>query len=209
MTIRVDRKGLRKDGMPNQWTAITPGDLLDTLASPNGFSILGIDGRSRSGKSTLAEALAASREHVAIVHTDDFAWHHSFFDWDQLLVENILAPLRQAGPPLTYTPHAWTERGRPGAIEVSPGAQLVIVEGVAATRLKITAWYDATIWVDTNADLAMQRTYELDRDPPGFVEDWMRQENAHLERDKPWTRATAIASGTQHPGNGRILVRRS
>jgi sugar-phosphatase len=48
----------------------------------------------------------------------------------------------------------------------------------------------------------MQRTVELDRDPPGFIDDWMRAERAHLDRDRPWTRATVIASGAHHPGPG-------
>ncbi len=193
--------------MSTNWATMTPAALLDQLVSSGRLGIIGINGRSRSGKSTLAETLAASRDYAAIVHTDDIAWHHSFFDWSQLLVENILKPLRQAGPPVSYVPQAWTERGRAGSIDIPSGTALVIVEGVAATRLEITGWYDATIWVDTDAGLAMRRTSELDRDPPGFVEDWMRAENAHLESDRPWERASATVSGNEHPQPGHILVR--
>ena len=57
--------------------------------------VIGVDGRSGSGKSTVAAALAASYGDATVVHTDDVAWHHSFFDWDQQLVDHVLTPLRR------------------------------------------------------------------------------------------------------------------
>ena len=51
--------------------------------------ILAVDGRSGSGKSTIAALLHRSVPASAIVQTDDVAWHHSFFDWSDLLVEGI------------------------------------------------------------------------------------------------------------------------
>jgi hypothetical protein len=53
-------------------------------------------------------------------------------------------------------------------------------------------------------DAAGKRTVALDRDPPGFVEDWMREENAHLDTDQPWTRALAVVSG-EHPFSDSAL----
>ena len=40
--------------------------------------ILAVDGRSGSGKSTVAALLHRSVPASAIVHTDDVTWHHSF-----------------------------------------------------------------------------------------------------------------------------------
>lgn len=195
------------------WQSISVSALLERLTptpSPHRVVIIGIDGRSRSGKTTLADRLAATGEDIAVIHTDDVAWHHSFFDWTEALVANVLQPLREEGPPLRFTPQPWIERGRPGGIDIPDGTRIVLVEGVGAARAELSEWLDAAIWVETPPELAMRRTRELDRDPTGFVEDWMRAENAHLLRDQPWTRATAIVSGgdpTADDGSVRASLR--
>jgi mannitol-1-/sugar-/sorbitol-6-phosphatase len=173
---------------------------LIALVAPGEVAVFGIDGRSRSGKTSLAAELGAFGDDMAIIHTDDIAWHHSFFDWTPVLITGVLEPLRRDGPPVSFTPQAWIDRGRSGSIDIPRGTQVVLVEGVGAARAELTRWLDATIWVETSEDVAMRRTVELDRDPPGFIDDWMRAERAHLDRDRPWTRATVITSGTHRPG---------
>jgi sugar-phosphatase len=195
---------------PYRWESVSADDLLDRLIGlvpPGNLVITGIDGRSRSGKTSLAAELAAARDNVAVIHTDDIAWHHSFFDWTDLLITGLLEPLRRDGPPISFTPQPWIDRGRAGSIDIRQGTQVVLVEGVGAARLELTQQLDATVWVETPEDVAMQRTVELDRDPPGFIDDWMRAERAHFDRDRPWTRATVIASGSHQPGpNGKLHV---
>lgn len=74
--------------------------------------LIAIDGRGGAGKSTVTGLLAGTapaRAHV--VHTDDVAWHHSFFDWDELLADRVLQPFRR-GESVTFTPDAWRKRGR-------------------------------------------------------------------------------------------------
>jgi hypothetical protein len=140
-----------------------------------------------------------------VIHTDDISWHHSFFGWSDVLIDGLLEPLRRQGPPLSFTPGAWTERGRPGAISLPVGTRVVLVEGVGAGRRKLMPWLDATVWVQTDEAVAMERTVALDRDPPGFVSDWMEAERAHLDRDQPWTRSCAIVSGERPMGPHREL----
>jgi hypothetical protein len=55
--------------------------------------ILAVDGRGGNGKSTIADLLRHAVPSSMVVHTDDIAWHHSFFDWSDLLIEHILKPL--------------------------------------------------------------------------------------------------------------------
>jgi mannitol-1-/sugar-/sorbitol-6-phosphatase len=182
------------------WAVVSGSQLMQHLlpTSPSPLSIVGIDGRSRSGKTTLADVMAACSEHVAVVHTDDIAWHHSFFDWSDELVDGVLRPLRTAGAPVSFVPQPWVERGRAGSIDIPADTRVVLVEGVGATRLELSRWLDASVWVHTDPDVAMRRTIALDRDAPGFVEDWMRAENEHLSADQPWTRAFTVVSG-EHP----------
>jgi uridine kinase len=47
--------------------------------------VLAVDGRSPSGKTTLAARQADAVAGSVVVHTDDVAWQHSRFGWADLL----------------------------------------------------------------------------------------------------------------------------
>lgn len=109
------------------------GLLLDAAGHPTGRPcIVAVDSRSGGGKTTVSELLARSMPTTAaLVHTDDVAWHHSFFGWTDLLAEGILRPLHR-GESVSYRPPAWAQHGRDGAIDVDSGRHMVAVEGVGA-----------------------------------------------------------------------------
>jgi hypothetical protein len=65
--------------------------------------VLAVDGRSSSGKTTLAGRLRDVVAGSAVVHTDDIAWWHSRFGWADLLIDGVLLPAR-AGQPVTFRP---------------------------------------------------------------------------------------------------------
>ena len=155
--------------------------------------IVAVDGRSASGKSTFGQHLAKFL-HAPIVHTDDVAWHHSFFDWYPLLIEHILKPFK-AGQAVNWTPESWQTRGREGAI-VAPIAPMLIVEGVSASRLELQNWIDYSIWLETDLDVAEKRG--LIRDGPeahDFWFEWQAAERPFLEIDRPWERADLMVDG--------------
>ena len=56
--------------------------------------VLAVDGRSSSGKTTLAARLRDVVAGSAVVHTDDIAWWHSRFGWADLLTDGVLRPAR-------------------------------------------------------------------------------------------------------------------
>lgn len=67
------------------WRVAPLAELLGVLeqvaGTPTGRPIVvAVDGRGASGKSTLAEQLHRAVPASTVVHTDDVAWHHSFFD---------------------------------------------------------------------------------------------------------------------------------
>jgi hypothetical protein len=71
-----------------QWRIRSYLDLWEELLAHHRVGrplVIGIDGHSGSGKTTLANGLAALDRGTAVVHTDDLAWHHSFFGWADLL----------------------------------------------------------------------------------------------------------------------------
>lgn len=183
-----------------EWATVTHAELLTTLcAGAAAPVVIGIDGRSGSGKSTLAADLAAHAAGITMVHTDDVAWHHSFFGWDDLLVDGILAPLRRGRLPIAFRPPAWEQRHRPGSIGVPAGTRVVVVEGVGACRRRLQPWYDASVWVQTDPDLAYRRVVARDADPPEFTDEWTAAEIAFLSADRPWSRADVMVSGERQP----------
>jgi hypothetical protein len=185
------------------WRPTSPTELHDlisaTPAPPTGPRIVAVDGRGGSGKTVLARAIAdAAGPAAEVVHTDDIAWHQSFFDWDELLAEHVLAPLR-AGRGADYRPPAWRERGRPGAITVSTEAALVLVEGSGSARRSLAPWLDATVWVQVDAALGRRRLDDRDGDTPAtrrFIAEWELEEGPFMLREQPWARCRWVVSST-------------
>ncbi|WP_432511663.1 uridine kinase family protein [Kineococcus sp. SYSU DK001] len=186
------------------WRPASVGDVLDAL----GTGVVAVDGRSASGKSTLAGLLHAEARRrgltSVVVHTDDLAWHHSFFDWADLLVEGVLAPLRR-GVGVACTPPGWAPHGRSGSVDVPAGTDLVLVEGVGAGRREASAFLDALVWVQS--DHALARVRGLERDvasgvngdraaAEAFWDEWERAEQPFLAGQRPWERARLVVAGT-------------
>lgn len=173
--------------------------------------MVAIDGRSGSGKSTLANLLHQVVPNSAVVHTDDVAWHHSFFDWDELMIAGILKPLH-AGNAVCYQPPGWRTKGRPGSIELEAGLDLVIVEGVGASRVELMPWIDRAVWVQSDLDEAERRGIArdgADEAARNFWREWMTQEIVFLEQQRPWAGASLFVNGTpQQPHNpaGEVIV---
>lgn len=159
--------------------------------------VVALDGRSAAGKTTVAARLAATVPGAAVVHTDDVAWHHAFFDWADLLAEGVLEPVR-AGRSVRFRPPAWDERDRPGAITVPAGCPLVLVEGVGAGRRALTPLLDAVLWVQSDHVLARARGIERDGGPEheAFWDEWDAEERPFLAADRPWERAVLTVAGT-------------
>ena len=153
--------------------------------------VVAVDGGSGAGKSTVA-GLFAQALGAQVVHTDDVAWFHSFFDWWPLLVDGVLDPLAE-GRDVRYRPPAWDERGREGVIEVALSPALV-VEGVGAGRCELAPYLDFLVWVDTDRHIAMERGLAREGETLDFWREWEQQEERHLEADRPWSRADLIVS---------------
>ncbi len=162
--------------------------------------VLAVDGRSSSGKTTLAARLQEAVAGSAVVHTDDIAWRHSRLGWADLLIGGILVPAR-AGRPVSYRPPRWDERQRPGAIEVPADCPLLIIEGVGAARRETVHLTDAVIWVQADERETERRNLARVGQPGGpptvqHLRDWMAEEVPFLAGQRPWERACLVACGT-------------
>ena len=174
------------------WRAVPVTEVLAQLGRPR---LLAVDGRSGGGKTTVARRLAAAVPDATVLHTDDVAWYHAFFDWADLMRDGILAPLR-AGEDVAYRPPAWDERGRDGAITASAASPLVIVEGVGIGRRELTRYFDALLWVQTDEAEARRRGLLRDgADAADFWAEWQAAEDPFQAEQRPWERAGLIVSG--------------
>jgi hypothetical protein len=188
----------------DRWTLKPLVDVAATLASAgrSGRSVLvAIDGRSSSGKTTLAAGIRDAVDGAVVVHTDDIAWRHSVFGWDELLASGVLSPARR-GEAVAYRPPAWDIHGRPGAIELPAAARLLIVEGVGAGRRELAPYFDAIIWVQSDLDQTLARDRKRvaagEINPDAYA-DWMAQERPFQADQETWVRALLIVCGSASP----------
>jgi uridine kinase len=159
--------------------------------------IIAVDGRGGAGKTTLAERLQTAVPNSAVVHTDDVAWNHAYFDWGAVLAENILRPLHQ-GKAVDFRPAAWTAHDRPGSITIPAGLDIVWIEGTGIIRDDLAAWLDASVWMQGDLDEQERRLVIRDGDSPEQLEhvaNWLREELPFMLREQPWARATMIVAG--------------
>lgn len=196
-----------------------------------GKPIIAIDGRSASGKSTLAALINRAVPGSVVVHTDDIpssgnwpgrdvhsppliesATQRSFYDWTERLLENVLRPAR-AGRAVRYRPPSWEDWFREeGAIEVPPGCPLLILEGVGAGRRELAHAVDVVVWVQSDLEKAETRGIARDggdAEAIAFWEKWMAEEFPFLADQRPWERANIIVSGTpelEHDPTSHIVI---
>jgi len=162
--------------------------------------VVAVDGRSSSGKTTLAARVQAAVAGSAVVHTDDIAWWHSRFGWADLLIDGILIPVHR-GEPVAFQPPSWAEHGRGGAIDVPASCSLLIVEGVGAGCREAAHLVDALMWVQSDQKEAERRSLVRIGQPggPSTVQDlreWMAEEEPFLANQRPWERADLVVAGT-------------
>jgi hypothetical protein len=191
--------------------------LADAAGDPAGRPrIIAVDGRGGGGKTALAERLARVMTPAAVVHSDDVAWAHSRFGWDDLMIDGILTPLR-AGRAVHYQPLGWPKDGREGHLDVAAGLATVIIEGVGVARRSLMPFLDVAVWVQSDFAEARQRGIARDITLWGRTEDeayrkwyeWEEEEVPFLAGDQPWTRARFIvgtASSLPHDAETDVVV---
>ena len=153
-----------------------------------------VDGRSGSGKTTFAEALARSSG-AGVLRLDDV-----YPGWDGLqataaaLPGEVLAPWR-AGRPGRMRRWDWG-RDVPGdPLHVLPGDRLV-VEGCGAASRSAAALADLVVWVELAEPVRERRA--LARDGAAFAPHWDRwaaQERRYIARERPDRSAGLVVDG--------------
>ena len=202
------------------WNVASLDDFVTALSTSKSTEstpkIIAIDGRSAGGKTSLAARVHHLIPGSVIVHIDDIpscaTWRGpeaqasiqtdplpegcTYFDWLDNLVENVLEPLR-VSKHVNYRPEAWDDWNRPaGAIDIPTTCPAVIIEGVGSSRRELSSYLDASVWIQSDFDLAKTRGIARDG---GSVEGWERFENQEIPffaEQKFWERADFVVCGT-------------
>jgi uridine kinase len=173
----------------------------DIRGRPGPVRLVGIDGCGGAGKSTFAGRLSRALDNCSIVHTDDFTSHEVPTEWWPRMLRDVVEPLLH-GESASYTPYDWESRRPHGQrITIQP-TDVVIIEGVGATR---AAWRDRLvmrIWIDAPRDLRLARGIERDGEElREFWHQWMAAEDVYVADEQPWAHADLIVDGATPPSD--------
>jgi uridine kinase len=168
------------------------------LAGPTRPAIAAINGHSSSGKTRLSQRVAGVLPRCSVLNTDDLAWYHGVFSWDELLINDVMPVLRSRRP-LHYRPPAWIARDRKEAIALDGDLDFVIIEGVGASQASLRPQLDVIIWVETPQPVRESR--DAVRIAAGEISaasyaGWMAEENAYMTAEQPWRQADLIVDGS-------------
>jgi hypothetical protein len=149
-------------------------------------SVVLVDGRSGTGKTTLGGALAAELG-AQLVHLDDV-----YPGWDGLLAASTAVVDDVLGAPSGYRQWDW-ERSEPAAwVSLDPAAPLV-VEGCGALSRASAPLGTLRIWM--SADDAERKRRAIDRDGAVFAAQWDRwaaQEDIFITTEGPASLADVV-----------------
>ena len=167
--------------------------------------VVAIDGHGSSGKSTLAERVAAELD-AALLHTDDFfrpsdparprdagSSMDEYYDWPRLRSE-ALAPLR-AGQTAEF--RAFDEAldaFKPGTVTVAP-APLILLEGVSAGAEALADLVDHRILVQTPEPQRLERVRQRVA-PEAWNDDWLQTEHTYFA-ERPTSAFDLVVSGAE------------
>jgi uridine kinase len=156
--------------------------------------LVGVDGCGGAGKSTFAGRLARHGDDWPIVHTDDFATHDEPLEWWPRLLADVIEPMSRRQP-ATFRPYDWVNR-RAGAPITISAADVVVIEGVGATR---KAWRDRLalkVWVETDSELRLRRGLARDGEALAeFWREWRIAEDRYVAEEDPAAGADLVVMG--------------
>jgi uridine kinase len=144
-------------------------DAIDQRRTELGSVAVGISGYAGAGKSVLARRVVDSVHDAVRVRGDDFLdparVHRRSSDWDgvdrERLRSEVLEPFR-AGRDVEIRQLDW-DTGKLGEPTPLPRASVLVIDAIGIFHPDLLPWFDLTVWVDTDLQLAQQRGMGRDR----------------------------------------------
>ncbi len=166
--------------------------------------LIAIDGHGGSGKSTLA-TLLSKKLSAEIIHTDYFASWDNQLDWWPRVINEIFEPIKDGKKLLSYSRGKWWHTHNQDLIIHQPVTSIMILEGVSALRKEFRPFISYAIFIDTPAEIFLQRGFERDRGQDGksdseikkMWQKWYEDEIVYIKKDQPQNFANLIVDGTK------------
>ena len=159
--------------------------------------VLAIDGRSGSGKTTIAHAIARQIDAPLISLEDLYGGWDGLEHGIELVRTAVLEPLAR-GEAATVPRYDWGARewGEPWMLE-PPG--LLVIEGVGAGARSLAPYTSVLAWIEMSEQDRRARALARDRDlyAPHW-ERWAAQEEAYIEREGVPERANIVIAVGAH-----------
>ncbi|MDE0605497.1 MAG: (d)CMP kinase [bacterium] len=187
-------------------TVLSNGDLAHIAGALGVAAIVGIDGPSASGKSTLAAGLAKVLPEAILVEGDDFYRPESdpnrskieiagLFDLPRL-ASQVLIPHTEERD-LHYQRYDW-ETGSLGDWATGVKGAPLIVEGIYSTHQTLRDYYDLRIWVTAPRAIRLARGIERDGEEARskWVDVWMPAEDRYVAEQAPQDHAHLVLAGS-------------
>ncbi len=176
--------------------------ILNTLrasleSSEGDVVFVGIDGFGASGKSTLADHLAAEISDCSIVRIDDFGDWSPHLDWSSSTFPEQVVERLRSRKSIRQTRYDWNTDTMGDWFEISP-ADVVIVEGISALRRDLRDFWNLSVWVDCPSETRIERGIWRDGEHmrPKWIDEWMPGEERYSEEHSPREFAAFIFDGS-------------
>ncbi len=156
--------------------------------------VIAVDGRSGSGKTSLAARLSGALSAPVVALEDLYGGWDGLERGVDVLVSEVLEPLA-AGRTALVPRYDWIAAGwdTPWALEPP---EVLIVEGAGAGARRAATYESVLIWMETPASVRKKRA--LDRDGETFApywDAWAAQEDEMLARERTPQRADVTIDG--------------
>ncbi|MCY3911593.1 MAG: (d)CMP kinase [bacterium] len=187
-------------------TVLSNADLAHIAGALGVAAIVGIDGPSASGKSSLAAGLAKVLPEAILVEGDDFYRPESDSNRSKIEIAGLFDLLRlesqvliphTEGRVLHYQRYDWNAGTLGGWATGVKGAPL-IVEGIYSTHQTLRDYYDLRIWVTAQRAIRLARGLERDGEEARsmWVDVWMPAEDRYVAEQAPQDHAHLVLAGS-------------
>jgi len=156
--------------------------------------VIAVDGRSGSGKTSLAAALRGELGAPVVTLEDLYGGWDGLERGIDLLVSEVLEPIA-AGRAARVPRYDWAA-GAWGAPWVLEPPHVLVVEGVGAGARRAARYASRLVWMEAAASVRENRA--LERDGETFAphwDGWAAQEDALLARERTPERADLVIDG--------------
>jgi uridine kinase len=196
-------------------------ELLEERAPTLGEArLVSIDGPAGSGKTTLADAVAAGFDRgfgggfakhdrrgfdklerrgsaaARVIHMDDLFPGWSGLPRVDAQLENLLSPLAE-GRAGSYRRYDWLAGEFAESVTVDP-VPLLVLEGVGSGSSRFASLQTVLVWVEAPYDVRLRRGIERDGDAfAPYWEQWARDEGDLFAREGTRERADVVVDGTR------------